>query len=434
MKKPGILIAVFLLLLLLIGGISAYAFFDTQTISEAENRTLAKRPTLSAQSWFSGAFATGAEDFLSDHVYQRSALVAVAKRMEALMERKTEIKLVTHNASDMAGNAAAQTAQAGQTEISPEGGATTALDNAGALAAEEETTQDRLILEDRILSVYRDAPDNLTYYAQVANAFFGMFPDYINKYCLLAPSRIAFETPDIAAYSDDQKAAIAFVYDKLDPLVTSIDTYPNLEKRSQRLDDIYFRTDHHWTHLGAYCAAEAMFETIGLPYSPLDAYERKEANGFLGYYYAQDPDPALENHRDELIYYLPKEHSVPRSVLYIPNEDGTLEPEESVTVNPLRGGYYTFAGSSFAYAVTDGARADGGSILLVADSYGNAFSTWLAENYSRVVQIDPRDYVLGREGVLALAEEYAITDVMLCDYLGAVDSAYFPAQIEHLTE
>lgn len=430
MKKPGILIVVFLLLLVLIGGVSAYAFFDTQTVSDAENRTLAKRPSLSAQSWFSGAFATGAEDFLSDHVYNRAALVSVAKRMEALMERKTEIKLVSHNAADMAGNAATQ---AEQTQLTPEGEGGGTF-NVGATAAEEEQTQDRLVLEDRILSVYRDAPDNLTYYAQVVNKFLGMFPDYINKYCLLAPSRIAFEPPDIAAYSDDQRAAIEFVYGKLDPLVTTIDAYTPLQAHSERLDDLYYRTDHHWTHLGAYYAAEAMFETIGLPYSPLEAYERREGNPFLGYYYAQDPDPALESHQDELVYYLPKDHPVPPCVLYIPTEDGTLEAEEAVTVNPLRGGYYTFAGSSFAYSVMDGARDDGGSLLLVADSYGNAFGTWLAENYSRVVQIDPRDYVLGREGVLSLAEEYGITDVMLCDYLGAVDSSYFPAQIEHLTE
>ena len=427
MKKPGVLITVFLLLLLAVGAVSVYAFYDTQTVSESENRTLNKRPVLSEETWFSGAFASGMEEFLTDHIFQRTEIINAANRLEAALERKTEVKLVSHNAAEIVAggaNADATDAPAAASEDA------VVVDTVAA----QETQQDRLVLEDRILSVYQDAPDNLAYYARVANSFFAMFPDYINKYCLLAPSRIAFETPDIAQYSDDQRAAIAYTYERMDPLVTTIDAYSALEAYDGPLNDLYFRTDHHWTHLGAYRAAEAMFQAIDKEYFPLDDYERKEGNTFLGYYYAQDRNPALESHEDSLVYYVPKTHDVPHSTLYIPQEGGMYSEEKALTVNPMRGGYYTFAGSAFAYIVMDGARMDAGCILLVADSYGNAFGTWLAENYSRVIQIDPRDYTAGREGVLALAKEYGVTDVMLCDYLGAVDSAYFPSQIAHLTE
>ncbi len=433
MKKPGILIAAFLAVLVTIGGLSVYAFFDEKTISEEENRSLAKYTAFSSDTWFSGDYAKGLESFLSDHVYERTELVAVAQKLETFMERKTDIKLVTHNASDMAGNADTDAEKAPDENTDVPGGNSGDVETV-APAQEGDNQQDRLVLDDRILQIYHDAPDALAYYSKVSNSFFAMFPDYVGKYLLVAPSRIAFETKDVAAYSDDQKAAIETIYDKLDPLVTTIDAYSALEANSQRLDDLYYRTDHHWTHLGAYYAAEAMFKEIGLDYSPLNEYERNEGNGFLGYYYAQDPSPSLKEHEDELIYYLPTKHDVPKAVLYINAKDGGYDTEDTVTVNPMRGGYYTFAGSSFAYSVMEGAKKDGGCMLLVADSYGNTFGTWLAENYERVIQIDPRDFSEGKEGVMKLADKYGVTDVMICDYLGAVDTVYFPSQIEHLTE
>ena len=435
MKRSGIMISVFLAALLVIAAVCAYAFIDTGTVSEKENRDLAKRPALTESSWFSGEFATGMEDFLSDHVFRRQELVGAAQHLEELMGRKGGIRLVTHDSTEMGAGSTAGSDTGGKTAMPGESAAGTGTVTAtGGENAGEAELQDRLVLDDRILQIYTDAPDALSYYAKTANSFFGLFPDYINKYCLVAPSRIAFETADVAGYSDDQREAIAYVYDKLDPIVTTVDAYSALEAHSGRLDDLYYRTDHHWTQLAAYYAFEAMANTAGLEYSPVEQYTRNEGNPFLGYFYAQDPSTELEGHKDELIYYLPNEHSVPGETLFVPNTDGVLEEETGLTVNVMRGGYYTFTGSSFSYVVMDGAKDDGSCILLVADSYGNAFSTWLAENYDTVIQIDPRDYTGGRDGIMALAEEYGVTDVMLCDYLCAINTMYFTSQIQNLTE
>jgi len=429
MKKPFLLTAVFLLLLSGICCAVFYAFWDQTTISMAENRVLAECPELSARSWFTGEFSKDFEEFLSDHTYKRADLIQQAVEVEALLERKTEVKLVSFAASEMAAGATGEE----ETESTDEQIPGAAQDQANTTADEE--TQDRLVLNDRILTVFEYDKADMEYYAGAANDFYSMFPDYMKKYCLIAPSRIAFEAPDVAEYSDDQREAIEYAYTLLDPLVTTVDAYSNLEAHVDSLDDLYFRLDHHWTHLGSYYAAEAFFRETGLTYIPIEKYERKEGNSFLGYYYAQNPDPAMEEHRDDLIYYLPLDHDVPRQAIYALDSDGNLEVTENViTIDSMRGGYYTFIARSFAYSVIKGANAEGSCILVAADSYGNAFCTWLAENYRRVILIDPRDYKLGREGVLSLVQEYAVTEVMLVDYLGALSSPYFPAKIRQLSE
>ena len=54
---------------------------------------------------------------------------------------------------------------------------------------------------------------------------------------------------------------------------------------THRKEYIYYRTDHHWTALGAYYAYQQLCAAKGIEPEDLNGYETKEFDGFLGSFY-----------------------------------------------------------------------------------------------------------------------------------------------------
>ena len=69
---------------------------------------------------------------------------------------------------------------------------------------------------------------------------------------------------------------------------------------------LYFRTDHHWTALGAYYAYEEFAKAKGVKPLPLSKYEKVDFPDFLGSFYADtEKNPALEQNPDVVEAYIP---------------------------------------------------------------------------------------------------------------------------------
>ncbi len=125
----------------------------------------------------------------------------------------------------------------------------------GAQAAQDGTKQELLVLEDRLLELYHYDSKACDGYAQAVNAYADWLPEQINMYHMLVPMRIAFEEQQYRQLSDNQQQAIGQVYGQLDSRIRTIDVYTRLEQH--QAEPVYFRTDHHWTALGAYYGAQA---------------------------------------------------------------------------------------------------------------------------------------------------------------------------------
>ena len=76
---------------------------------------------------------------------------------------------------------------------------------------------------------------------------------------------------------------IDFCYSQMDDKIITVDAYSKL--RSHTDEYIYFRTDHHWTQLGAYYAYTAFCEAAGFEAVPLDAFETGRYDRFVGSMY-----------------------------------------------------------------------------------------------------------------------------------------------------
>lgn len=435
MKRNWIWACLLAILFCALLGVSVYSYWDHQTVSTSENRMLTELPELNRDTWFSGDFAMQAEDFVSDHAMFRSDLIAVAQQIEVLIERESDMKLVSRDVDigvdiDSVDPNIAQTA-ASDDAATDQTGDTNAAGN-GDNAEEADTQQDYLILDDRILSLYVYSESSAQYFVKTINNCFNIVPDYVNKYLLLAPSRIEFEAAGLKQYSDPQKPVIDMVYENVDSLVRTVDCYTPLSQ--QDVNETYYRTDHHWSQFGAYFAAKAFFETAGVDYVPIEQYDKLTGKPFLGYLYAQNNTVAtsLKDYPDTLDYYLYK--GINNKEIYYTNaEDGSYLEAEDVMIDPARQGYYTFLQSSCTYLILEGSKTDGSCLLVVGDSYADALVTWFAQSYERIILLDPREYEEGQTGFLNMVRNMGVTDFLIINHVNDLEHVYFTSQIENLT-
>ena len=88
---------------------------------------------------------------------------------------------------------------------------------------------------------------------------------------------------------DDQGQAIAFRFEKESDDVQKVNVFNTLVRHNSEY--IYFRTDHHWTALGAYYAYEAFCRVAGFEPVPLEEYTELDMGDFIGSFYSTSPQP-----------------------------------------------------------------------------------------------------------------------------------------------
>lgn len=137
---------------------------------------------------------------------------------------------------------------------------------------------------------------------------------------------------------------------------------------------IYYRTDHHWTTLGAYYAYAEYVRSLGMESAELSQLEGQEVSGFYGTYFSKAK----------------KFNAIPDTITYYPIPDAgvTVDGEEKDGFYDLekfqvRDKYAAFLWGNNGYTVLkSGVRtpAEGESpsrILVIKDSYANSFVPFL---------------------------------------------------------
>lgn len=170
-------------------------------------------------------------------------------------------------------------------------------------------------------------------------------------------------------------------------------------------DGVFYRTDHHWTSLGAYCVFDASAELLGIE-TPITNYRvHVLTNSFEGTLASKSGKHTAE---DTITAYEPLGTDVSYYVLY----DSTREKAGSVFVDSAldtKDKYTVFFGGNHPL-VTIKTTANNGKILLIfKDSYANSFVPFLIPYYQQIVMIDPRYYY---DDVEQLMTQRGVTDVL----------------------
>jgi hypothetical protein len=288
----------------------------------------------------------------------------------------------------------------------------------GAFASDAEETEyiKTIMYEDRVMFVYIDYLPYQEYISRAANTLLTALPGDLNKYMMIVPSRISFEVEELRNIAADGEAAMRYVAENLDPSIVYINASDALRQYTGSLNDIFFRLDHHWTHLGAYYAAEAFMAAAGIEQHTLDEYLVLEGEPFAGYMYLISGDETLFDYPDPLTYYMLPGSENKTADVYYPAEVTEKPAMETVPLIDLgREGYAAFVDDfGFSQAIIPGDETAERTLLLIGGSSSYSLATWLADNFKTVVLLETRYYEGGEEGILQLIQEYGITDVLLC--------------------
>ena len=165
-------------------------------------------------------------------------------------------------------------------------------------------------------------------------------------------------------------------------------------------ENIYYRTDHHWTSLGAYYAYCAW---RGIEPNVDEWTQEVLCDDFYGTTWNKVPLPTVPAEEITAWY-----KHINRSVSY---NNGQYETDSIYERKYLSGSdqYAVFLNSNQAQTVIEGSGKSG-KLLLIKDSYGNTFSQFPVEDYAEVHVLDLRFF---KGDVTEYAKENGITDTLV---------------------
>ena len=261
-------------------------------------------------------------------------------------------------------------------------------------------------------------------YADIVTSVADQLSGVSTVYTLAVPLSSGITLPD-ALYSDipgsDQAQAEKNILAAMGNNVKTVPLHDVL--MSHRSEYIYFRTDHHWTALGAYYAYREFCGVKGITPHSLSEYEVSQFDGFLGSFYNDggkpeamyaDPDTVTAYHpistEARMQYGKAADSLTPGKVIY----------DESDAAAGLK--YGTFIMGDNPYTVIENPDlSDGSKCVVVKESFGNAFVPFLVDHYQTVYVIDYRYY---SGSVSDFAKTNGVTDVIFINNLSAIRGSY----------
>ena len=211
-----------------------------------------------------------------------------------------------------------------------------------------------------------------------------------------------------------------YINSRLDPQVVAVDTVNALIDHNDEY--IYFRTDHHWTALGAYYSYRAICQSVGLEPVDIETLEPWDQGTFRGSLYGRVQQPN-KLRADTVTAYIPKGDI--RFETY--NTDGYPSQRTILTDASNRTEYEKYLVFGTDYPMTHAENRslpDAPNCIVVKDSFGNCFVPFLTQNFHHVYAIDYRKYY--NEPIDKLIEKYNIDCVIIMPYITAIQDSQGP--------
>lgn len=447
------------------------AVLKRPTVSQIEKRELAKCPELSAESYFSGEFASEFTKYFSDTVPFREQLVELSSTLKKLGgissptfygnvsvvaddngNAVTEMPVVTSQTELIIQNGTESVTEASQNDnITPE--VTTAPEET-TVTAPPETTETAATTEEEefhgniaefsnngiIVDGVKMYGDNAgvmlfggnktagTRYANIISQYKLALGDDVNVYNMVVPTSVEFYLPKkFNKYSSSEKDAIDHIYSSYTADVIPVDAYSEIAAHTDEY--IYLRTDHHWSQRGAYYGYSALTKAMGETPPNIDTdYTVKTKEGFVGSLYSYTNDATLKNSPETFTYYMPKTEY---TAYYYAYDTLASKGAGSLFYELAEGSncYGMFVGGDAVHSKTVTKNNTGRKICVFKESYGNALIPFLVDSFDEIYVIDIRYF--GRNAV-SYIKENGITDVLFVNNIFAANTDKLIAGIENL--
>ncbi|MGN0520816.1 MAG: DHHW family protein [Candidatus Fimenecus sp.] len=280
-----------------------------------------------------------------------------------------------------------------------------------------------VLTKDAAMEMYSVNKQKLLDYGAMVNALAAAVPE-VQVYALLAPTRMEFYGPEeYRTGSHSQKRGIEIAYGAMGDNIVKVDAYDKLSRHTDEY--IYFRTDHHWTARGAYQAYTAFCEAANLECKPLDAHETARLDDFVGSMYRYTQSEALKNNPDFVEVFYPTVEASGQYFSTPAMDDGKNLRIISTNITDSASKYMAFIQGDKALIKMTTNVGNGQKILLIKESYGNAFAPFLLENYSEVYVLDPRQEGVQGMNLPQFLRDNGIQNVLLLNYMMAPSNSKF---------
>lgn len=155
--------------------------------------------------------------------------------------------------------------------------------------------------------------------------------------------------------------------------------------KSSKGEYIYYRTDHHWTSAGAFIAYGLLGSKLGYESFTRDMFNVEfVTDSFRGTLFSKTLDKSVT---PDTIGRFTLKTGEPDIVLTYKGENGSMYYPDKLNEKDK---YAYFLGNNKGVLQFDNASVEGGSLLVVKDSYANCLLPLLARHYSHITVVDPR--------------------------------------------
>ena len=282
-----------------------------------------------------------------------------------------------------------------------------------------EISNDILIAGTRAMEIFYGNKSKAVIFANVIDTFANSLDPSVNVYSMVIPKASAYYIGQVDGYqhlASRNKDNIDAVANTTGDRVVDVDIYNTLGLHAN--EPIYLRTDHHWSALGAFYAANVFAEKAGVDYSPLENYTEVSRPGYLGTMYKYtNYSPILKNNPEDFLVYYP---NADYTVTYYSSSDLKSKPRShdggffwEISDEQRSSWYSTFIrGDSYSVKAVSNECKNGRKLLIVKDSYGNALAPYMLEGFEEIYIVDARKYTRSLKETIS---DYGITDVLFAE-------------------
>ncbi len=333
-KKDALRSIIFFSAIILIFTV-ADLFNEERFFSESENRILAKKPELTKEALFSGKYMKDYETYLNDQFVSRDTWIRLKTGMDMLLQKN--------------------------------------LINGVYLA------DDDYLIEQHTEEDFKE---------ELVAKRVGLLGKLVEKFprteVMLVPTAdniLSHKLPRFASYYDDtillERVSEAIGEERM------INVYDTLKEHAE--EGVYYRTDHHWTSLGAmYAYREWAPGRVEFPVWYNEDNMVTVTEEFEGTLQAKLNMPV----EPEKITIFPQTIAKPVNITYDYKKKTDSFYEESYLETKNKYGYFIDDNHGLVEIETE--NQNGRELFILKDSYANTFIPLIAHHYSKVYVLDLR--------------------------------------------
>lgn len=420
-------------LVMLIGGIGGLAFFARPSSSNLEKRQLTAFPAFSLNSFLDGSYFSAVSTWYADTYPGRDTLMQANQKLSNLKGVVPDVQVVGGQKADAIPDAKKEDKKETYTKR-------TEVPDSTVIAEElqDQIMAGLLVNNGAAYGGYYFNQEAADYYIDVVNKAADQLKGITNVYSILVPNNsgvMLSEEMQEKLGGSNQEQATDYYYSSYNDNVKSVPIIKTLKKHNDEY--LYFRTDHHWTPLGAYYAYVNFCKEKGIEPNKLKSYETYKNDKFLGSYFLELDGENLTP--DTITAYIPKSTNDLR-VYSTADNNNVLDNGsyyDSVIVNTSDviddyNGYMRFIEGDRALEVIDNPDInDGSSCMIVKESYGNVFAPFLADHYDKVYIVDFR---YNDMDLVQFCKDNKVNDLILMNNLQLIGNTGVAAMYEDLLE